>query len=230
MEDMNMNTYKLTPSQSPLHWTARSLTMAALILSFATSHAMAQTEAELNPTDVLRKEHEIIRKMADAAKEDAKKIQKHGEVDSKRIAKFHDFFTNFADRCHHAKEEDELFPVLREMKVDPVVIDLLVKQHEEGRILLAGIEGILKKPAEGGGEPDTQALGRYIYEYAQLMDRHISLENEYLWPQAAERLDDSQKEDIAKAFHKIETEDLGKGFHQKYHALAMELLGKESQP
>lgn len=86
---------------------------------------------------------------------------------------------NFADRCHHAKEEDELFPVLREHHVDPVVIDLLIKQHEEGRILLAGIEDQLKTPTDEGSKIDAQALGRYLFEYAQLMDRHIILENEY---------------------------------------------------
>jgi hemerythrin-like domain-containing protein len=191
---------------------------------------MAQTEAELNPTEVLSQEHEIIRKVANAAKQDAKKIQNSGQVDAARIAKFHDFFKNFADRCHHAKEEDELFPVLRETKVDSVIIDLLIKQHEESRLLLAGIENVLKTLADDRGEADTQALGRYIFEYAQLMDRHIELENEYLWPQAVERLSDLQKDSLAKAFHKIETEDLGKGFHEKYHALAMELLGKENSP
>jgi hemerythrin-like domain-containing protein len=192
---------------------------------------MAQTEAELNPTEVLSQEHEIIRKVANAAKQDATIIQKSGQVDAARIAKFHDFFKNFADRCHHAKEEDELFPVLRETKVDSVIIDLLIKQHEESRLLLAGIENVLKTLIDDDrNETYTQALGRYIFEYALLMDRHIRIENEYLWPLAAERLSDLQKDSLAKAFHKIETEDLGKGFHEKYHALAMELLGKEKSP
>jgi hemerythrin-like domain-containing protein len=191
---------------------------------------MGQTEAELSPTGVLRKEHELIQKMVNTAKQDAKKIQKSGAVDTERMASFHDFFKNFADRCHHAKEEDELFPVLREHNVDPVVIDLLIKQHEEGRILLAGIEDRLKTPTDEGSKIDAQVLGRYLFEYAQLMDRHIILENEYLWPRVAERLSDLQKDDIAKAFHKMETEDLGEGFHEKYHALAMDLLGKEHSP
>ena len=204
--------------------------MTGLILVFATCPGRAQTEAESDPTDVLRKEHEIIHKMADAAKQDAKKIQKGGAVDAERIAKFHDFFKNFADLCHHAKEEDELFPVLREMKVDPVIIDLLIQQHEEGRILLGGIEAALTALKDDENEPDTQALGRYLFEYSDLMERHIRIENEYLWPQAAARLSNRQKEALAKAFHRIETEDLGEGFHEKYHALAMDILGKEDSP
>ncbi len=225
-----MKTHKIAQYTIPLHSSARLLAIIVLTLSFAASHATAQTEADLDPTDVLRKEHQIIRKMAKAAKLDAKEIRKSGKADTERIAKFHEFFKNFADQCHHAKEEDELFPILREKKVDPVIVDLLIKQHEEGRILLGGIKDLLEMPAEDRSDTDTQALGRYIFEYAQLMDRHIDLENEYLWPRAAERLSNSQKEGLAKAFHKIETEDLGKGFHEKYHALAMELLGKEKSP
>ncbi|MEX2606373.1 MAG: hemerythrin domain-containing protein [Kiritimatiellia bacterium] len=226
-----MKAPEITQSPNALHRRpTRSLTMIALILSLFTSLVMAQTEAEMNPTDVLRKEHEIIRKVADALKREAGRIQKNDTVEAERIAKFHDFFKNFADRCHHAKEEDELFPVLREKNVDPVIIDLLVKQHAEGRILLAGIENTLSRLTGDGSEPDTRVLARYLFEYAQLMERHIRLENEYLWPRVSERLDDSQKSDLAKAFHKIETEELGEGFHEKYHALAMELLGKKNTP
>lgn len=204
--------------------------MTTMIVAFAPSLVMAQTEAELHPTDVLRKEHAIIQKMAKAAKQDAIKIQKTGAGDAERITKFHDFFKNFADRCHHAKEEGELFPVLREDNVDPIIIDLLIKQHEEGRILLAGIEDVLKRLTDGTSATDTQAVARYILEYAELMARHIRIENEYLWPRAAEQLSDLQKDSLAKAFHRIETEDLGKGFHEKYHALAMDILGKENSP
>jgi hemerythrin-like domain-containing protein len=187
--------------------------------------AEGESEAELPPTEVLRKEHTIIQKMANAAKQDAKEIRKRGVVDTDRVAKYHDFFQNFADRCHHAKEEEELFPVLRKMKVDPIIIDLLIQHHAEGRILLGGIEDALTALTTDRSEPDTQALGRYILEYAHLMDRHIRIENEYLWPRAAERLSDPQKEALAKAFYRIETVDLGKGFHEKYHALAMDILG-----
>lgn len=223
-----MNTLRMTQSRNPVRSLAGSLVIATLTLSIATNFAIAETEAEQSPTDVLRKEHKIIHKMAKAAKQDAKKIQQGSQVDAGRIAKYHDFFKNFADRCHHAKEEDELFPLLRKMDVDPVIIDLLVQQHKEGRILLRGIEDILTELKDKGKEPDRQALGRYILEYAELMERHIRIENEYLWHRVAERLSETQKATVAEAFHRIETEELGKGFHEKYHTMAMEILGKKN--
>ncbi len=185
---------------------------------------------EADPIKVLRKEHEIIRKVAAAAETTAEKIRNHPlELDLERIDKFHDFFKNFADRCHHAKEEDELFPDLKKVLEDATVVELLSKQHQEGRILLSGIKKQRAALADKTMMASDRALSRYLYEYAQLMYRHIDLENEYLWPIAVVRLSDSRKKDLTEGFHRIETRELGKGFHEKYHALAMELLGKEEK-
>jgi len=96
--------------------------------------------------------------------------------------------------------------------------------------LLVGIEDSLTALTDAERESDTGALGRYIFEYAQLMHRHIRTENEYLWPRATERLSTSQEDALTKAFHILETEELGRGFHEKYHALAMEVLGEEKSP
>lgn len=204
----------------------------ALSLSFVGVWSVfAATPSAPSPTGVLRKEHRLIEKMAGAAKQTAEAIRKGDEVDVARVEKLHDFFVNFADRCHHAKEEEELFPILRKTRLDPVVVDVLIKQHEEGRILLDGVKDKLKAVGENGTEEDRRALSRYLMEYAGLMDRHIDLENNYLWEQAASQLSEEEKTKISQAFRGIETEELGEGFHEKYHAVAMEVLnaGKRAQ-
>ncbi|SDK25344.1 hemerythrin domain-containing protein [Microbulbifer yueqingensis] len=215
---------RVTASWSRLSWLV-TIVVLALCANPLVVRAVAETEAQQDPTDVLRKEHQLIQKMVRAAQQEATDIQQSGKVDRARIGKFHDFFKNFADKCHHAKEERELFPVLREVGVDTVVIHLVVKQHEEGRILLGGVEEWLAA-ADKGEEADPQALRRYLLEYATLMQRHIATENEYLWPRAAAQLSDAQKGALAEAFYRIEVEELGKGFHEKYHGLTMEVLGK----
>lgn len=212
-------------ASTPTHWPRLFLLMVIFTFAHPIDSVQAQGETDSDPTEVLRNEHQLIARVAEAAGQEAADIQQSGNVNKARIRKFHDFFTNFADRCHHAKEERELFPVLREVGVDTVVIDLLVKQHEEGRILLGGVGEWLAAAGEGD-KADPQALGRYLLEYARLMQRHIDTENEYLWPQATARLSAAQKQALAEAFYRIEIEELGKGFHEKYHGLAMEVLGQ----
>lgn len=198
----------------------------ALLVPATTAHGIS--EADRDPIDVLRQEHQIIREMAGAAETTAESIRT-GDVDPERVARLLDFFRNFADRCHHAKEERELFPALREALEDRTALDLLVKQHEEGRILLQGIEGRLAATVKGGTPADREALARYLDEYAHLMDRHIDLENGFLWPLASQALDAAEKERLAQAFHRIEVQDLGEGFHEKYHAMAKEILGHQAE-
>lgn len=202
------------------------LVAALLLLPAAASHGAS--EAEMDPIDVLRKEHQIIREMAGAAETTAESVR-GGDVDLDRVAQLLDFFRNFADRCHHAKEEDELFPALRQALDDTTAVDLLVQQHEEGRILLEGIAARHATITSGGTASDREALARYLDEYAHLMARHIDLENDFLWPRASVELDAAEKERLARAFHRIEVQDLGEGFHEKYHTMAMEILGHDGE-
>lgn len=199
---------------------------SALTLVASLGVTAESREPAMDPTDILRKEHGIIRKMAGAAETTARSMRRRDALPAQRIAKFHDFFSNFADRCHHAKEEDELFPAMREQGVDSTIIELMIKQHEEGRILLSGIERELKSQEQGRRADEAQvALAVYLDQYASLMDRHIETENSVLWPQASQALSAPQKARLIEAFQRIETKELGEGFHEKYHGLAMDILG-----
>lgn len=203
------------------------LIVAGCLVSMRGIAAEIPAEMDMPPTEVLEKEHTIIRKMAAETRKTAESLKESEAIDVNRLRKLHDFFVNFADRCHHGKEEDALFPVLREAAVDPTVIDLLMKQHEEGRILLAGVKREIDAYEADPASADVGALSRYLLEYGRLMPRHIDTENKYLWPKARAVLDKEQKDKLTAAFYRIETVELGAGFHEKYHAMAMELLGKK---
>ena len=64
--------------------------------------------AAASPTDVLKAEHRVIERVLDAAET----MIDQPEIDRDFFEKAMDFFRNFADGCHHAKEEDLLFPGL----------------------------------------------------------------------------------------------------------------------
>jgi hemerythrin-like domain-containing protein len=51
-----------------------------------------------------------------------------------------DFFPTFADKCHHAKEEGHLFPVLqaRGIPADGGPIGCMLHEHDVGREWLGG--------------------------------------------------------------------------------------------
>jgi hypothetical protein len=63
----------------------------------------------MTPTETLKHEHQIILLVLDAVEREMRQIQAGGPLDEARIEQMIDFIRNFADRCHHAKEETLLF-------------------------------------------------------------------------------------------------------------------------
>ena len=71
----------------------------------------------MRPTDVLRNEHVAIQTALRilsviCGKLRANEIVNAGEVDS-----LLEFITEFADRCHHGKEEALLFPAMERLRI-----------------------------------------------------------------------------------------------------------------
>jgi hemerythrin-like domain-containing protein len=72
------------------------------------------------PTETLKHEHQIILMVLGAAEREAQSIQNSGKVQADELDRMLDFFRNFADRCHHAKKEEELLFVKMQERGMPV--------------------------------------------------------------------------------------------------------------
>lgn len=179
------------------------------------------------PDEQLAKEHDLTRKMAEAAVSLADSLRAGTRVDRQRLADMHDFFVNFVDACHHGKEEQYYFPIV--LVASPALqstITTLKLHHDIGKSLLAGVGRAL---VIWETEPETarrEAAGN-LEAYAALLERHIKLESELI-KTAEKSLSPQQSELIRAGFHYVEADELGQGFHEKYHALAMKILENKS--
>ena len=59
------------------------------------------------PTEILKHEHQLILMVLDAAEREARAMAGGAAVNADRLNAFVDFIRNFADHCHHAKEENQ---------------------------------------------------------------------------------------------------------------------------
>lgn len=148
------------------------------------------------------------------------------------LQKVVEFLRVFVDRCHHGKEELLLFPALRQVAdVDTQrLIDRLLDEHEEGRghvAALAATAGFA--PA---AEPATQASlacrpgeeAEYaISGYIALLRPHIAAEQKALFPTADAILPEEVQEELERGYERVETEVIGAGRHEDFHALLHEL-------
>lgn len=63
-------------------------------------------------TEILTEEHRVIEQVLECLEAMASEAEAAGRLDGAAARQAVDFFQNFADRCHHGKEESHLFPML----------------------------------------------------------------------------------------------------------------------
>jgi hemerythrin-like domain-containing protein len=181
----------------------------------------------MKPTEELVHEHEVIAFVLKAGAAEAVRMEDTGEIDAGIIEKMLDFFRTFADRCHHAKEEKHLFPVLegRGMSGDSGPLAVMLGEHTEGRKRRSNIARLLPA-AKSGDEDAIRAVAENLAAYVSLLEDHIAKENGVLFPMAERIINEADQAALEKAFARVEEQEAGQGVHEKYHQLAHELSGK----
>lgn len=181
-------------------------------------------EVEMTPTDTLRHEHEIILLVLTGVEREANAMD-NGIFHPERIEQMLDFFRNFVDRCHHAKEEKPLLEKMQARGMPPTTgpIPFILKEHEEGRHLVATITAALAKARKDASHEVLMVLKDGLLRYVALLRVHINKENRIFLPMIDQLLEEKDQAALASDFDRIEREEMGEGVHEKYHQLAHEL-------
>lgn len=177
----------------------------------------------MKATQVLRDEHEGILAMLAIVETAAKRLQSGKEIPRDLMMNAVGFFRNFADKCHHGKEEDELFPALEQRGVakEGGPIGAMLAEHEQGRAFVRAMSDAANRCAQG--DPSAvPALVQNTLGYVNLLRQHIWKENNVLFQMADQVLADAEQEKLYAAFENIEATRTGPGEHERYHALIAE--------
>ncbi len=178
----------------------------------------------MKPTDILMQEHQVILGVLEAALQEARTMDATGEVDAERLDKMVEFFRSFADHCHHAKEEKELFALMeqRGLPAEGGPISVMLTEHDEGRRHVRALAEAAALAREGDTSAAASAA-RELQAFVKLLRNHILKEDTVLYPLADQILTDEDQSKLAEAFERIEREEVGAGIHEKYYQLAREL-------
>ncbi len=171
-------------------------------------------------TSILRKEHDAILRMLDVAEEVARRLDGSERVAPETLSELLEFFRVFADRCHHGKEEDLLFPLLEKKGLPhpcgPTTV--MRAEHELGRALIERMvdaTGDYSRGATGADAGWTEAARSYV----GLLRAHIDKENNVLFKMAEYLLTDAEQQKLASAFERVEEEKIAAGTHERLHLL-----------
>ncbi len=174
----------------------------------------------MKATEVLREEHRAIERMLAILKEAADRVAEGERIPATLFRDAVDFIRNFADRCHHGKEEGQLFPRLEErgMPRGAGPLAVMLHEHAAGRRYVGAIEGALSA-YEDGDEGATQIIVENSRSYVELLQGHIAKENGVLFPMADRILSDDDQRELEGLFEQVEEEQMGPGTHEKYHRM-----------
>lgn len=181
----------------------------------------------MQPTEILSNEHRIIEVMLNCLERMAKRAISDGKLDRGDAEQAVEFIRNFADRCHHGKEEAHLFPTLvaKGMPREFGPIGVMLGEHEQGRAFVKVIAENIGAASEGENSA-LQAFTAAANGYVQLLRAHINKEDNVLFPMAENILDDNDREQLHQAFDTVEKEDMGEGTHGRYLAIVQKLAAK----
>lgn len=176
------------------------------------------------PTDILKHEHQVILLVIGAAEKEAAHIGETGALHAENVEKMLDFFKNFADKCHHAKEENHLFTKMvdRGMPLDSGPIAVMLHEHHQGRQHVKGLADALPAAKQGDAKA-VAAVRDNLLGYAALLRQHIDKEDNVLYPMADRMFTDADQKALGDAFDKVEAEEMGEGTHEKFHQIAHDL-------
>jgi len=152
-----------------------------------------------NTTQILTKEHENILAVIDALNKECDALHNGKKIDKRLFEQIIGFIRNYADKLHHAKEEDILF---KELCKDTVnlhcnPVQQMLYEHDLGRDFVRGIEAGVK-------ENNVLGVIENSRNYAQLLQEHIFKEDNILYPLADECLSKEAKKLMLSKFINID--------------------------
>jgi len=178
------------------------------------------------PTEILSDEHQVILAVCAAAEREARAMRERGAADGARVATMVDFFRSFADRCHHAKEEDLLFVSMaaRGFPTEYGPVGMMLHEHRASRANVAAVADNLDA-ATAGDAAALAAVADNLLAYASLLRAHIFKEDSILYPMANQAFGEADQAALAAEFARVEREVIGADVQERYRRIARELAG-----
>jgi hemerythrin-like domain-containing protein len=185
----------------------------------------------MQATDILMSEHRVIEQVLACLEKMAKECLAEGTLDLRAARQAIDFFQTFADRCHHSKEEQQLFPLLEAhgFACEHGPIGRMLYEHTVGRHYLRA----LADAAEAAAPGDENSLYRFadqVRSYVYWLREHIAKEDQHLFPLANRVLTEADQQALWRSFETMEHDDMGTGTHEVYLQIANELADRYGVP
>ena len=146
------------------------------------------------PMKKLVDEHALIKRWIALIPEVVNNLDVESEGGRRRILDGIDMIRSYADKYHHAKEEDILFKYFDE---DADIIKVMHEDHTRGRALVTEMLAALEKR-------DAKTIAANLMAYRELLTEHIRKEDEILYPWMDNQLSTHQVGELFAKFDEVD--------------------------
>ena len=169
-----------------------------------------------NITKALVDEHRLILRMIALLEKNAPRTAVGSYLNWQFYLDGIDFIRQYADRFHHAKEEDVLFKALisNGMPKDHSPVAAMLMEHDQGRSYVLVMKSAVHE-AQAGRTDIYQAIADNALGYAALLRDHIAKEDDILYPLSERVLPESMRPGILDGYLRAEAQVLP-GFSERY--------------
>jgi hemerythrin-like domain-containing protein len=170
-------------------------------------------------TQALKDEHQLILRMLALLEKNAALTAEGSFRDYQFYLNGVDFIRNYADRFHHAKEEDILFEALIEngMPRENSPVAAMLMEHDLGRAFVKGMEEAATRALNGEPGQD-EAIVSNARGYLEMLREHISKEDDILYPLAERVIPEGKRDGIVAGYQRAE-EKAAEGLEAHYRTI-----------
>ncbi|MFQ5490952.1 MAG: hemerythrin domain-containing protein [Phycisphaerae bacterium] len=190
---------------------------------------MSDPTSDQIPSTVLRQEHQTILRVIAVLESLVERAESAESFNAEALGKCVAFFQLFADACHHAKEEDLLFPVLESRGVpnEGGPIGVMLYEHTVAR-------GLVKQMGQAlsvlDNQPD-QAVEQFkdaAHKYISLLRQHIDKEDGILFHMADRVMHEEDQRTLCSQFCEVGCRSFGGKTREELQRLADELESRHA--
>ena len=181
----------------------------------------------MQATTILKEEHNVIELVLTMLESVVAGVRQGESVPAEFARWSIGFFRQFADGCHHHKEEEALFPLLisRGLPKEGGPVGVMLAEHEQGRRLIREMETATEE-----NPVNAQRFVAAAEQYAALLRQHIWKENNVLFPMADRLLSPADDVHLLEAYEQSVCQIHGRALHERLVAEVQQWEQKLSAP
>ncbi|MFW6157139.1 MAG: hemerythrin domain-containing protein [Armatimonadota bacterium] len=179
---------------------------SALVLGGMSSVGAAEEAHEISANEDTMREHALLGRILVIYEEAGVMIDRGDDVPTDAITDAAELIHEYIGEYHETKEEEDIFPHLREAGRHVALVNELERQHRLSRMLT---DRILRLAATTDTPPERDALVRDMRRFSRMYRPHAAHEDTVVLPALQEVMTPREYAELGEAFEEHEHELFG---------------------